>query len=288
MSEARETTKAARRGHAAERWQHLALRQGDYDATELSDAIAAKLAKPAPKSRRRKGVPKGFPTDDTSRWVPIGPSVVRRGQGTGRPRVVGRVRDLAVSPDGKRAYAASARGGVWYSGDGGGSWSPVGGWADRTTAGLGTGGANTPSPAEPSSSTSGPRRRTRTSSWSAPASSSRASARRPASSAAWVCWQPDSSLRRRSAPVPGRPRPGSRSSRAEASTDSCATRPPPRATPPVPPRTWCSPPPATVSSAAPGPRAWARPPTPTNGRRCRRWTRGAHRPSSSRRDSGPS
>jgi hypothetical protein len=144
VSEARRATKTARRGRAAERWQHVALRQGDYDATELADAVAAKLAGPAPKTRRRAGVPKGFPANDTSRWVPIGPSVVRRGQGTGRPRVVGRVRDLAVSADGTRAYAASARGGVWYSGDGGGSWSPVGGWADRTRAALGTGGANTP------------------------------------------------------------------------------------------------------------------------------------------------
>ncbi len=143
MSDARAKAKAARRDRATERWAHVDLRQGDYDPAELTEAVSAKLAGPPPKKSRRKGVaPKGFPTSDASRWVPIGPSVVRRGQGTGRPRVVGRIRDLAVSSDGTRIYAASAKGGVWYSGDGGGSWSPVGGWAERTQAGLGTGGPN--------------------------------------------------------------------------------------------------------------------------------------------------
>jgi hypothetical protein len=42
--------------------------------------------------------------------------------------VAGRIRDLAVSPDGTRIYAASAVGGLWYSGDGGAAWQPVGGF----------------------------------------------------------------------------------------------------------------------------------------------------------------
>lgn len=75
--------------------------------------------------------PMAFAANNTNRWVPIGPSVVRQGQADGRPRVSGRVRDLAVSPDGLRAYAGTAKGGVWYTGDGGATWEPLGGWANE-------------------------------------------------------------------------------------------------------------------------------------------------------------
>jgi hypothetical protein len=68
------------------------------------------------------------PTGDANLWVPIGPSTVLNGQASDRPRVAGRVNDIAVSPDGKRAYAATANGGVWFTGDEGNSWSPLGGW----------------------------------------------------------------------------------------------------------------------------------------------------------------
>ena len=84
------------------------------------------------RARRRRGpAPLGEPTvSTTDRWVPIGPSVVRRGQAVDRPRVSGRIRDLAVHRDGTRAYAATARGGVWYTDDGGSTWAPVGAWAE--------------------------------------------------------------------------------------------------------------------------------------------------------------
>jgi hypothetical protein len=75
--------------------------------------------------------PRSFPTDNVFRWVPIGPSVTRRGQAEGRPRVSGRIRDLAVDATGTRAYAATAKGGVWYTSDAGTTWDPVGGWGDR-------------------------------------------------------------------------------------------------------------------------------------------------------------
>ena len=52
-------------------------------------------ARTAAATRRRR--PEGVRRPTTrSRWVPIGPSVVRRGQASGRPRVTGRIRDLAV------------------------------------------------------------------------------------------------------------------------------------------------------------------------------------------------
>ena len=75
--------------------------------------------------------PMAFPANNNNRWNPIGPSVVRQGQADGRPRVSGRVRDLAVSSNGQRAYAATAKGGVWYTGDGGATWEPLGGWANE-------------------------------------------------------------------------------------------------------------------------------------------------------------
>jgi hypothetical protein len=63
---------------------------------------------------------------DANVWLPIGPSVVIEGQAGSAPRVNGRVRDIAVSDDGQRVYAATANGGVWYSGDAGANWSPLG------------------------------------------------------------------------------------------------------------------------------------------------------------------
>src|SRR5262245_12784496 len=55
------------------------------------------------------------PAGDTNLWLPLGPTSVILGQAGSRPRVAGRVRDLRVSPNGQRAYAATANGGVWFS-----------------------------------------------------------------------------------------------------------------------------------------------------------------------------
>jgi hypothetical protein len=122
-----------RRGRALEREAFLARRRTPVDRAALDAALARVLRPDGP-------APLGFAADDERRWVPIGPSVVRRGLGNNRPRVTGRVRDLAVSEDGRRLYAATAKGGVWYSGDAGATWTPVGGWAERTRR---TGGTNT-------------------------------------------------------------------------------------------------------------------------------------------------
>ena len=68
---------------------------------------------------------------DENVWLPIGPQVTLEGQGGSAPRVSGRVRDLAISENGKRVYVATANGGVWYSSDSGATWSPLG--ADAST-----------------------------------------------------------------------------------------------------------------------------------------------------------
>jgi hypothetical protein len=62
------------------------------------------------------------PAAAADQWVPAGPSLGLHGQATGRPLVAGQVRALAVEDGGRRVYAGSTLGGVWYSDDGGGRW----------------------------------------------------------------------------------------------------------------------------------------------------------------------
>ena len=132
----------AKRGRAVQRQRFLAERRGPVDADELQAAIRARRrqqseqqgAVPAPRAPRSGGRTRGVPdTTQPHLWLPIGPMVVLEGQAGGRPRVAGRVTDVQVSPDGLRAYAATANGGVWYSDDAGESWRPLGGW---TTTGA--------------------------------------------------------------------------------------------------------------------------------------------------------
>jgi len=69
----------------------------------------------------------GVPGADN--WIPIGPSVVRRGQPSGRPAVSGRATGIALHPATNRAYVATADGGVWRSDNNGTSWySTMDGW----------------------------------------------------------------------------------------------------------------------------------------------------------------
>jgi hypothetical protein len=125
--------KTRRSGRAAERHSFVASRVGEYDATALGTAMSARLeAEAAAAAAGPVGL---FPSGDERRWVPIGPSVTRAFSwffAPSFPRATGRVRDVAVSSDGRRAYAATAKGGVWYTDDGGATWSPVGGWAARS------------------------------------------------------------------------------------------------------------------------------------------------------------
>ncbi len=77
-------------------------------------------------------------TGDRNLWFPIGPSVTINGQATGTPNVSGRFRDLQVEPNaGRRVYAASAGGGVWFSGDGGDTWRPLDDWQASARGSVG-------------------------------------------------------------------------------------------------------------------------------------------------------
>lgn len=107
------------------------LMQGTFNADDtISDDTTGSYTGFRPRALAAPA-PKAFPASNTNRWVPIGPSAVRHGQADGSPRVSGRVKDLAISSNGQRAYAATAKGGVWYSADGGATWEPLGGWASE-------------------------------------------------------------------------------------------------------------------------------------------------------------
>jgi hypothetical protein len=55
-------------------------------------------------------------------WIPIGPSVVRQGQGGVKPPTSGRTPAIAVAPGGNRVYIGAANGGVWRSDAAGQTW----------------------------------------------------------------------------------------------------------------------------------------------------------------------
>ena len=76
------------------------------------------------------------PTGRDALWQPLGPTTMLRGAVDSDVRVAGRVNDLAIHDDGLRAYAVSGLGGVWYTGDGGAMWEPVGAWRASDRARL--------------------------------------------------------------------------------------------------------------------------------------------------------
>jgi hypothetical protein len=136
----RQARKAAKRGRAAQRQAFNARLVDGVDLVGLDAALDRLDAESAPAAPKRRGSSAhAAPSGDPKRWVPIGPSVVRKGQAVDSPRVSGRIRDIGVDDAGRRAYAATAMGGVWYTADGGATWSPFGGWAERARA---KGGAN--------------------------------------------------------------------------------------------------------------------------------------------------
>src|SRR5262245_4090744 len=97
----------------------------DFDPDGARAAsLAAQAGPPHP------GGPFAPPNTRQHLWQFLGPIAVLRGQAIGEPRVTGRVNMLAVETiGGQRVYAATANGGVWYSRDGGVSWTSLGGFA---------------------------------------------------------------------------------------------------------------------------------------------------------------
>lgn len=106
----------------------MARRRQDFDPEGARAASRGGPTAPAPGSRA--------PADSrTNLWIPLGPQVVVQ-TNAGSPRITGRINALAVHPLGERLYAASANGGIWYSGDGGAHWRSLAGLAATATAGI--------------------------------------------------------------------------------------------------------------------------------------------------------
>jgi len=112
------------------------------DSKEISRGLFASASRHRRRLERKenRGEPPPTPPGGpgTANWTPIGPSVVAHGQASGNPPVSGRVNAIAVGPGGLRVYAGAANGGVWFSGDGGATWSPVDDYAvsPSSTSGL--------------------------------------------------------------------------------------------------------------------------------------------------------
>lgn len=126
--------RGSRRGQAAARRAfNLGLNAGS-DPAALAEARALRHRGP---DDQRPGIalappPAGGPAADRDLWLPAGPDVMLRGLPDTSLRVAGRIRDIAVSANGQRAYAASALGGTWYTDTAGARWEPVGPWAMAT------------------------------------------------------------------------------------------------------------------------------------------------------------
>lgn len=80
---------------------------------------------PAAKGRRDVRQRETVKPPPANNWIPLGPSAVRQGQIGNRTTTSGRVRGIAVSPNGLRVYAATANGGVWVSENQGETWASL-------------------------------------------------------------------------------------------------------------------------------------------------------------------
>ena len=85
-----------KKGRAKERQEFIARQRGPAEPERMAASMRRRLELLA-------AVPRGAPGGDDNLWVPLGPTYVVQGSAGGRPRVTGRVRDLRVSDDGKRA-----------------------------------------------------------------------------------------------------------------------------------------------------------------------------------------
>jgi hypothetical protein len=133
------------RDRVAQRMAFNASRDAGLDPEALDEArIMRRLHEAAAATAfAHVGVIAFAPTGPAEAWLPIGPTTTVRGPAETEPRVAGRIRDIAISPDGRRIYAASALGGLWYSEDAGATWEPVGGFASTRDRAAITAASNT-------------------------------------------------------------------------------------------------------------------------------------------------
>jgi hypothetical protein len=143
----RRAPRGVRRGQAAARRAfNLGLNAGT-DPEALAEGVLRHRRAQSSTARAvlaaAAAAPAGGASADRDLWLPAGPDVMLRGLPDTSLRVAGRVRDIAVSSNGERAYAASALGGVWYTDTAGARWEAVGPWAMVAAFADVTTGANT-------------------------------------------------------------------------------------------------------------------------------------------------
>lgn len=114
------------------RGRFVARRRAEFDPEGSSLARAAPSVASAPGGP----VARAPASSRTDLWLPLGPQTIVDSDTSGKPRVTGRINALAVHPNGERLYAASRKGGVWYSGNGGASWRSLAGLAATDTTGI--------------------------------------------------------------------------------------------------------------------------------------------------------
>jgi hypothetical protein len=88
-------------------------------AQSSSAAVAAARKAADTEGSEAREAPQSPPSNN---WIPIGPSVLRQGQGGVKPATSGRTPAIAVAPGGARIYIGAANGGVWRSDDSGQTW----------------------------------------------------------------------------------------------------------------------------------------------------------------------
>ena len=125
-------------------WSDLAeqRRQALNDFRQLR---AQKLRSRRPQERAELLPREALVPPPADNWIPLGPSVLRQGQGAVQPAVSGRTPAIAVAPGGTRVYIGAANGGVWRSDDTGQTWRSLMDAFDRNPAdpfGLGSLGAD--------------------------------------------------------------------------------------------------------------------------------------------------
>jgi hypothetical protein len=99
-----------------ERQRRQSEESADYASTSEEEAH------PAPGESEPPEPPDPAPA---SNWIPIGPSVLRQGQGGVKPATSGRTPGISVFSGGDTVYIASHNGGAWRSDDAGENWRPL-------------------------------------------------------------------------------------------------------------------------------------------------------------------
>jgi hypothetical protein len=100
---------------------HWFLQSRSNPEGQMLRGIFAKAASDRRRIEQGESNVPGTPSGPGSvNWTPIGPSVIDSGLVES-----GRITALAIGPGGSRVYVGAADGGVWFSPDGGSTWSPL-------------------------------------------------------------------------------------------------------------------------------------------------------------------